>query len=175
MQTYTNILGGSLRASGSVPSLVNMEIYATYWHTWASAHTFSQAITTIKPGYMVQISSAHRVYGDCTITLGNTTARINDVYFNSRNPNMPAAYVVTEQTIPATQLDVPVSAALFISPNTVDADLARVERQLGIRSRATIGHLMATFWPHDGELKNSPHAPGKTPATVALRSSHSAK
>lgn len=36
-----------------------------------------------------------------------------------------------------------VAAALFISPKTVEANLARVYRKLGIRSRAELGHLMA--------------------------------
>lgn len=36
-----------------------------------------------------------------------------------------------------------VASALFISPKTVEANLARVYRKLGIRSRAELGHLMA--------------------------------
>jgi DNA-binding CsgD family transcriptional regulator len=36
-----------------------------------------------------------------------------------------------------------VAAALFISPKTVEANLARVYRKLGIRSRAQLGHHMA--------------------------------
>jgi DNA-binding NarL/FixJ family response regulator len=36
-----------------------------------------------------------------------------------------------------------VAAALFISPKTVEATLARVYRKLGIRSRAELGRRMA--------------------------------
>ena len=36
-----------------------------------------------------------------------------------------------------------VAAALFISPKTVEANLARIYRKLGIRSRAELGRRMA--------------------------------
>jgi DNA-binding NarL/FixJ family response regulator len=36
-----------------------------------------------------------------------------------------------------------VAAALFISPKTVEVNLARIYRKLGIRSRAELGRLMA--------------------------------
>jgi DNA-binding NarL/FixJ family response regulator len=36
-----------------------------------------------------------------------------------------------------------VAAALFISPKTVEANLSRVYRKLGIRSRAELGSIMA--------------------------------
>jgi DNA-binding NarL/FixJ family response regulator len=36
-----------------------------------------------------------------------------------------------------------VAAALFISPKTVEANLARIYRKLGIHSRAELGRLMA--------------------------------
>jgi DNA-binding NarL/FixJ family response regulator len=36
-----------------------------------------------------------------------------------------------------------VATALFISPKTVEANLARVYRKLGIRSRAELGARMA--------------------------------
>jgi DNA-binding CsgD family transcriptional regulator len=35
-----------------------------------------------------------------------------------------------------------VAAALFISPKTVESNLARVYRKLGIKSRAELGRLM---------------------------------
>jgi len=35
-----------------------------------------------------------------------------------------------------------VAAALFISPKTVDANLSRIYRKLGIRSRAELGRRM---------------------------------
>ena len=37
-----------------------------------------------------------------------------------------------------------VAAALFISPKTVEADLARIYRKLGINSRAELGRLVAS-------------------------------
>ncbi len=36
-----------------------------------------------------------------------------------------------------------VAGTLFISPKTVEANLARVYRKLNIRSRAELGHRMA--------------------------------
>jgi DNA-binding NarL/FixJ family response regulator len=36
-----------------------------------------------------------------------------------------------------------VATALFISPKTVEANLARIYRKLGIHSRAELGRLMA--------------------------------
>jgi DNA-binding NarL/FixJ family response regulator len=36
-----------------------------------------------------------------------------------------------------------VAATLFISPKTVEANLARIYRKLGIRSRAELGHRMS--------------------------------
>ena len=36
-----------------------------------------------------------------------------------------------------------VAAALFISPKTVEANLSRIYRKLGIKSRAALGRLMS--------------------------------
>jgi len=40
-----------------------------------------------------------------------------------------------------------VAAALFISPKTVEVNLSRIYRKLGIHSRAELGRLMGS--PHE--------------------------
>jgi DNA-binding CsgD family transcriptional regulator len=40
-----------------------------------------------------------------------------------------------------------VAAALFISPKTVDANLSRIYRKFGIRSRAELGRRMGKLEP----------------------------
>jgi DNA-binding CsgD family transcriptional regulator len=43
-----------------------------------------------------------------------------------------------------------VAAALFISPKTVEHNLGRIYRKLGIRSRAELGRLMGGFGDASG-------------------------
>ena len=63
----------------------------------------------------------------------------------------PVALTVSEQRVAElaasgmTNRDV--AAALFISPKTVEANLARIYRKLGIHSRAELGRLMARSEP----------------------------
>jgi hypothetical protein len=49
-----------------------------------------------------------------------------------------------------------VAAALFISPKTVEANLNRIYRKLGIRSRAELGRVMAAPEPRAVASNPSP-------------------
>jgi FixJ family two-component response regulator len=46
-----------------------------------------------------------------------------------------------------------VAAALFISPKTVESNLARIYRKLGINSRAELGRLVGGFGDADASYR----------------------
>jgi DNA-binding CsgD family transcriptional regulator len=66
-------------------------------------------------------------------------------------PPAPRTLTATEERVAALaasgQTNRQVAAALFLSPKTVEANLARVYRKLGISSRAELGAVMARPQP----------------------------
>ena len=66
-----------------------------------------------------------------------------------RTLRTPAGQQVREAVLPATVLFHPghtnrqVTQALFLSPRTIEANLTRVYRKLGVYSRAELGAVMA--------------------------------
>jgi DNA-binding CsgD family transcriptional regulator len=81
-------------------------------------------------------------------------------------PPAPLELTATEERVAALaasgQTNRQVAAALFLSPRTVEANLARVYRKLGVSSRAELGAAMtrrATAWPQAAAA----HLHGETP------------
>ena len=85
----------------NIKKIVDIEISATYGHTWTLTHTFTQTINVkVPPRYESQIFAAqpvYRVYGDFTLEMGNTIWHLTDVYFDTPNPNGQGAYYITEK------------------------------------------------------------------------------
>jgi hypothetical protein len=71
--------------------LVNVSISATYGHTWTTSHEFDESMTaTVPPKTKVRLDDAPQMLrdtGNFTITLGNTTIHVTDVYFDSPDPD----------------------------------------------------------------------------------------
>lgn len=103
--TYTNSIQISAKASAKVFNLVNLELSATFGHTWTRSETFTEALQIrIPPGYESRIyseSPLYRDYGDFTLVMGNTTWILHDVYFDSPNPTGNPVYDVVDRPIPA--------------------------------------------------------------------------
>lgn len=103
--TYTNSIQISAKASAKVFNLVNLELSATYGHTWTRTETFTEALQIrIPPGYESRIyseSPLYRDYGDFRLVMGNTTWILHDVYFDSPNPTGNPVYDVVDRPIPA--------------------------------------------------------------------------
>ena len=84
--------------------LVNAELTQAYGHTWTQTHTFSQSIgVSVPPGYRSGVEATQplsRAYGDFTITFGNTTLTLKDVYFDTPNPAGVSDYHVIYEQLP---------------------------------------------------------------------------
>ncbi|CAN5201384.1 hypothetical protein BH11ACT7_BH11ACT7_29650 [soil metagenome] len=78
--------------------LVSGEASQEYGYTWQKTSTFTQSITVNLPphtkGSVTATQPVFRVHGDFTLTLGNSTWILRDVYFDSPNPNGAGEYVI---------------------------------------------------------------------------------
>ncbi|WP_137148744.1 Ig-like domain-containing protein [Mycolicibacterium sp. CR10] len=67
--------------------IVNFEITTTYGHTWTDTQTYTETVTlTVPPFYQGWIDFRDRVYrvsGTFTLTMGDTTWIVEDVYFDT--------------------------------------------------------------------------------------------
>ncbi|MCV7345359.1 Ig-like domain-containing protein [Mycolicibacterium rhodesiae] len=79
-----------------ISEILNAEITAAYGHTWTTTHTFTDELdVTIQPGQTMQVygtTPIFRVYGDFTVSVGDTTFILKDVYFDSPNPDGSGNY-----------------------------------------------------------------------------------
>ncbi len=102
-RTETNSVTVTVKVSITfIKDKVNGGIDAAYGHTWTSTHTFTQGLVIkVPPGYVSQVSAAqpvYRVYGDFTLTMGNTTWHLTNIYFDTPNPNGgEGAYYIEEK------------------------------------------------------------------------------
>ncbi len=105
--SQTDTVGISVKLSGGalakLASIINIEITASYGHSWTSSHTFTQTTNvTVKPGYTAWIEGSApvwRVTGDFTIKIGNSTYQLNGATFDTPNPNAAGSYNVKEKPI----------------------------------------------------------------------------
>lgn len=92
--------GGQL---AKLASIINVEITATYGHSWTNTHTFTQTLNVpVDPGYVSQVYASEPVWkvtGDFVITLGNSTYKLTDATFDTPNPNGVPAYVISTKPI----------------------------------------------------------------------------
>jgi hypothetical protein len=128
--------------------LVNVCISATYGHTWTTSHEFDESMTaTVPPKTKVGLDDAPQMLrdtGNFTITLGNTTIHITDVYFDSPDPDGNGNWTLMSQSfdggpIHRTVLHQPTTTATDTTPRAPPRFLggARGRRLQLIRRRSS--------------------------------------
>jgi hypothetical protein len=108
-QTYADSITVSAKAAFKVAEIVNVELTATYGHTWTQSHTFTQQLNIKVPAQYESFIYAEqpifRVYGDFTLQLGNTKWILRNVYFDTPNPNGQGAYEIRERPLTPEQVE----------------------------------------------------------------------
>jgi hypothetical protein len=93
----TNSVEISSKSEFNVFEIVKESITLKYGHEWTSEYTFKQDVDIkVRPGQVGWISATAPVLrdtGDFTLTLGNTTWNLSDVYFDSPDPSRAGHYV----------------------------------------------------------------------------------
>ena len=111
-QTETSSVQISAKASFKVFEIVNSEITTTFSQSWTRTHTFTESLTiTVRPHFESRVFAEQPVYrywGDFTVTMGNTTWILRDVYFDTprtdgREPT--GVYENDQQPLPPVVLD----------------------------------------------------------------------
>lgn len=108
--SQTDTVGVSVKLSGGglakLASIINIEITASYQHSWTSTKTFTQTMNVpVGAGRTAWIEGSvpvWKVTGDFTIKIGNSTYQLNGATFDTPNPNEPGSYVIRDKPIAAT-------------------------------------------------------------------------
>ncbi len=81
----------STKAGFKLFDIINAEIQTTYGHTWTRQVTFTyKADAKVPPytkAYFTAADPVYRVYGDFTLTVGNSTWILRDTYFDTPDTN----------------------------------------------------------------------------------------
>lgn len=87
----TDSVGVEASLGTNIAGIVDASIKASYGHTWSVGHGFAAKSTDPVPphsyGEIDGIAPMIRDTGNFTITMGNTTYHLNDVYFDSPDPS----------------------------------------------------------------------------------------
>ncbi len=87
----TDSVDVSATLGGNIAGIVDASVTASYGHTWSEGHSFATGVTNHVPagyyGEITAIAPMIRDTGNFTITLGNTTWNLQDVYFDTPNPD----------------------------------------------------------------------------------------
>jgi hypothetical protein len=99
----TNSVEISSKTEVDVFEIVKESITLKYGHEWTTEHTFTQDVAIkVRPGHMGWISAtapALRDTGDFTLTLGKTTWKLRDVYFDSPDPSRAGNFVTDDREL----------------------------------------------------------------------------
>lgn len=121
-QTQTSSIQISAKASFKVFEIVNTEITTTFSQTWTRTHTFTETLQiTVRPHFESRILAKQpvfRYWGDFTVTMGNTTWILRDVFFDTPRTDgrEPAGeYVNDQRPLPPTVVDGSAEGAEAIS------------------------------------------------------------
>ena len=109
--SQTDTVGVSVKLSGGglakLASIINIEITASYQHSWTSTKTFTQTINVpVGAGRTAWIEGSvpvWKVTGDFTVKIGNSTYQLNGATFDTPNPNEPGSYVIKDKPITSAQ------------------------------------------------------------------------
>jgi Bacterial Ig domain len=106
----------SAKVSAKLTDIVNVEISATYGHTWTKTNTFQQSVTVPVPPHSVSTITArqpvYRVTGDFTVQVGNTTYHLTGVTFDTPNPDGQGAYTIVNAPLTGAEQDELADAAV---------------------------------------------------------------
>ena len=84
-------IGGTIEAGTKLFGIIEAKISVKYNHEITAGEKFTKELTyMIRPGYegwVVAGATVYRDWGDFTISLGNTTLHLTDVYFDSPVPD----------------------------------------------------------------------------------------
>jgi hypothetical protein len=108
----TDSVGVSVSVGGKIAGLVSVEVAAEYNHEWTASHEFKQTVDVhVQPHSEAWIEAQQpmlRDTGDFTLTLGNTTWKLHDVYFDSPDPKGNGSYTVNDKPLtPPQQAQLP--------------------------------------------------------------------
>jgi hypothetical protein len=99
----TNSVEISSKTEVDVFEIVKESITLKYGHEWTTEHTFTQDVAIkVRPGHMGWISATAPVLrdtGDFTLTLGNTTWKLRDVYFDSPDTSRAGNFVTDDREL----------------------------------------------------------------------------
>jgi DNA-binding CsgD family transcriptional regulator len=89
-----------MNASLKLLDIISVGVRSTYRHSVTEQHNFSENMNiTVPAGSTVAVyamTPVTRVYGDFTITFGNTTMTVKDVYFDTPDANGAVRHVVQQ-------------------------------------------------------------------------------
>lgn len=99
----TDTLGVTVTAGTKLFDSVNTSISATYQHQWTVSHLDKESVTVhVDPQYKVWLENAPamiRDTGNFTVTMGNTTYQLNDVHFDSPDPDGNGEWTLAAQNL----------------------------------------------------------------------------
>jgi hypothetical protein len=129
--TQSDSVGLTTKVQAALSKIIDISIQASYNHTWTSTHTFEQTVDVDCPAHtrcaIAAAQPMRRDTGDFTISMGNTTWHLPDVYFDTPNPDGNGSYVVNstplspdeQATLPATFHSEKRASAEYSVPTTV--------------------------------------------------------
>ncbi len=95
----SNSVGVTITAGGTLFEVVKASVEASYGHEWTREHTFEQDVRVTAPPHnecdVLGTAPMLRDTGDFAITLGNSTWRLPNVYFDTPDPNHAGRYGYT--------------------------------------------------------------------------------
>lgn len=105
--SQSDTVGVSVKLSGGglakLASIINLEITASYSHTWVNTKTFTQTMNVpVGAGRTAWIEGSvpvWKVTGDFTVKLGNSVAYLNGGTFDTPDPNGVGSYVIKDKPL----------------------------------------------------------------------------
>jgi hypothetical protein len=93
----------SATVGGKLFELVDVSVTATYHHEWTTSHEFEESMDAHVPAMTkVWLDDAPQMFhdtGNFTITVGNTTINLSNVYFDTPNPNGNGNWTLMSQSL----------------------------------------------------------------------------
>ena len=108
--SLTHSVSVSASAKVTLVKVVELSLSATYGHSWTSTHIFKQTehldIPPYHKGWLQGVEPIIRDTGDFTLTMGSTTWKLHDVYFDTPDTSRGGLVEKTVAPLTPTQQDV---------------------------------------------------------------------
>jgi hypothetical protein len=99
----TDSVGVEVSTQAEIAEVVKVAVSATYGRQWTTEHDFSQDVDVkVAPHREAWVEVSQpliRDTGDFTMTLGNTTWKLHDVYFDSPDQNGTGTYAIKDKPL----------------------------------------------------------------------------